>query len=156
MWRSRPARGFSLLELVTVLTILALVLAVGVSALGRGGDGVRTRAAARDLAGALQATRAHALSRQTPTVLQLDLQDRTYRGPGSITGVVPGPIAITLTAAVQEQRGLQQGGIRFFPDGTSTGGTVLVGTGVHRHRVAVAWMSGRVTVMADPQKDPGS
>jgi general secretion pathway protein H len=38
------------------------------------------------------------------------------------------------------------GTVTFFPDGTSTGGTITLSQGTHRYYVAVDWLTGQVDV----------
>ena len=38
------------------------------------------------------------------------------------------------------------GGVRFYPDGSSTGGRVLISRGGHGYQVGVTWLTGRIAI----------
>ena len=138
------AKGFSLLELIVVLAVLGLMMAVGAATVGRGGEAARTRLAAHDLAAALTATRSSAIAHARSERLHLDLDARTYNGPGDIRGRLPDRGAVTLTTAERERTGARAGAIRFFPDGSATGGRIAIGERAWARVVTVDWMTGRV------------
>ncbi len=145
----RGTGGFSLMELVVVLTIISLMLAMGAASIGSGGHASQVQAATRTLAASLAATRAAAIRSQSPAALTFDLEQRTYHGPGTRSGDVSGRftdgIEITLRTARRERTKAPGGRIRFFPDGSSTGGIVLLSRGGRMRRIDVDWISGRVT-----------
>ncbi len=145
------ARGYSLLELIVVLTLLALILSIGGIALGRGGETARVRVAATDLAGALTATRSAAIARGEALSLHLDLETRAYDGPGPIRGRLPELGALTLTTAQRERTGAASGAVRFFPDGSSTGGRIVLGAPPRQRIIEVDWMTGRVNTLPGAQ-----
>ena len=60
--RQGRARGFTLLELVLVLALIALASLLAAAALGGGFDGMRLRAAAKEVAAQLRFTRAQAIA----------------------------------------------------------------------------------------------
>jgi general secretion pathway protein H len=59
---------------------------------------------------------------------------------------VPPAIRLTLLTARREQIDETQGRIRFFPDGTSTGGAVRLRREARAYEVAVDWFDGRVSI----------
>ena len=65
----RPARGFSLLELIVTLAIGAVLLGLALPSLGTFVGGSRTSAAVNDLVFALQTARSEAIKRAAPVVL---------------------------------------------------------------------------------------
>jgi len=46
----------------------------------------------------------------------------------------------------EEQRGAREAAIRFFPDGSATGGRISLGTQDAGWRVDVRWLTGEVSV----------
>ena len=75
------AAGFTLLEMLVCLTILALVAALALPLLARPSESLRLQATARDLVGALRLTRATAIARNTEMALLLDVDKRTFESP---------------------------------------------------------------------------
>jgi general secretion pathway protein H len=51
-----------------------------------------------------------------------------------------------MKAAAFETSGNHLGSIRFFPDGSSTGGSISLASGRETHTVVVDWLTGRVRI----------
>ena len=75
---SRNIRGFTLLELMVVLAIMALLVALVPPLVSGASDRVALKGAARQLAAGLRFARSQAIARNRPAVLQLDLKARRY------------------------------------------------------------------------------
>jgi general secretion pathway protein H len=139
--------GFTLIELLAVLFILALTAAVVVPSLG-GGDVVELKSAARSLASGLRHTRNQALNDNRSATLALDVVKHEFQLPGERrVRKLPERIDIVLFTARSEQQNEQRGAIRFFPDGSSTGGRITLSTESMRYLVNVDWLTGRVRVI---------
>jgi general secretion pathway protein H len=139
-------RGFSLLELVVVLAILALAAAAAVPRLqgSTASQGVRT--AAERLAGTLRTTRAEVLRTSTEKAVMFDPQTRAYWSDAE-----PAPRAVEGRLAIRfEDDGFDWAGtnraIRFRPDGSATGGIIVLDDGSTQARIAVDWMTGSATL----------
>lgn len=142
-----PATGFTLIELLAVLFVLALVAAFVVPSLG-GGEAVELKGAARTLAAGLRHTRNQALNDNRSATLALDVAKREFQLSGEKrTRKLPGRIDIVLFTARSEQQSEERGAIRFFPDGSSTGGRITLSTERLRYLVNVDWLTGRVSVI---------
>jgi general secretion pathway protein H len=143
-------RGFTLLETLVALALLAVLLAVAVPALAPS-PRAELRTAADTLASGLRQARLEAQRRQRPVALQLDLDARSLQIDSEArVRRLPSSIAIELVTAEQEMRGQGRGGIRFYPDGSSTGGRVILTLEGLEARVDVAWLTGRVSVAEGP------
>ena len=144
----RPSTtGFTLIELLAVLFILALTAAVVVPSLG-GGQLVELKSAARSLASGLRHTRNRALNDNRSATLDLDVVKHEFRLPGEQrVHKLPERIDIVLFTARSEQQTAQRGAIRFFPDGSSTGGRITLSTDSLRYLVNVDWLTGRISVI---------
>jgi general secretion pathway protein H len=146
--------GFTLLELLAVLLILAMVAAVVVPSLG-GGAAVEVKSAARSLAAGLRQTRNRALNDNRSAILALDVAKREFRLPGEQRAHrLPERVHITLFTARSEQLSEQGGAIRFFPDGSSTGGRITLSIDSLRYLVNVDWLTGRVKVIESVVEEP--
>lgn len=141
------ATGFTLIELLAVLFILALVAAFVVPSLGSG-EAVALKGAARSLAAGLRHTRNRALNDNRSAALALDVVKREFQLPGEKRiHKLPGLVDIVLFTARSEQQSAERGAIRFFPDGSSTGGRITLSTERLRYLVNVDWLTGRVSVI---------
>ena len=140
-------RGFTLLELLTVLLILSLVAAIVVPSLG-GGAKLELKAAARTLASGLRQTRNEALNHNRSATLSVDVDRREFQVPGEQRArKLPRRMEIVLYTARSEQLNGKRGAIRFFPDGSSTGGRITLSMDSLQYLVNVDWLTGRVIVM---------
>lgn len=133
--------GFTLVEVLVVLAILGLVATVALPRLGAS-PGVTLDAAARDLTGALRATRSAAIARNQPQVMMLDVERRGFTSPAGGARSLPAEMRLALKLAAPEMESPARGGIRFFPDGSSTGGEITLALGDRARRICVHWLTG--------------
>lgn len=143
----KPARtdGFTLLELLVVLAIVALMTAIAAPRFAAALPGAELDSGARKLAAGLREARSMAVStnRAVPFTLRGGANLYTI-GRGGESRQLPGKLAITLVTGRREISGANQGSIRFFPDGSSTGGRIeLKGAGGKRS-IEVDWLTGRI------------
>jgi general secretion pathway protein H len=139
--------GFTLIEMIVVVAVLGFVLAL-VASRGPGTSAALTsKAAANELASALRETRSRAIVSNRSVSLTFDLRDRAYRvGDRPVHRLPPG-LALSLLTTLGEVRSDTNAGIRFEPDGSSSGGRVELADGRHKLEVGVDWLSGRVKVV---------
>jgi general secretion pathway protein H len=137
-------RGFTLIEMIAVLMLVALVAGAVAFSLGSNLKGVRTKAAVRDLTAAMRYTRGLAIVQHEQRALEIDVEARTYQAPGRPLIELPDGLDMKLLTAASEQTGDSKGLIRFFPDGSSSGGRVTLKRGDHEWRVEIAWLTGEV------------
>jgi general secretion pathway protein H len=149
-WKVRArAHGFTLVELIVVLAIAGLLLGLTPPLLTAALPGVELKAGARRAAGALRQAREIAIANGTQSTWLIDIESGSYRIEGMArNGALPGGIDIELITAQGELRNERVGGIRFFPDGTSSGGRVILKRGDSGYQVGVNWLTGRVLVAA--------
>ncbi|HET7845408.1 MAG TPA: GspH/FimT family pseudopilin [Xanthomonadales bacterium] len=138
--------GFTLVEIMVVLALVALVVTITAVSLGQGLTGSKVRAASRDLAAALRYTRGQAIVTQSEQVLELDLEHFTYTAPKRKAVELPKDMELRLLTAQQELTGDKAGRIRFYADGSSTGGRIKVVRGRRSWDIEVAWLTGEVAL----------
>ena len=139
----RPA-GFTLVELLVVLTIIALAMAA-VPALLTGLPSIRLRTAADDMVATLRELHQQAIRRGETTELVLDPAARAY-WMSTDPGLHRLP-EIVAEIGFKPATAAPAGGsisIRFFADGSASGGTVLLKNGKHLAAVTVDWLTGRI------------
>lgn len=150
----RTARGFTLLEIVLVLAIIALSTLFAAAALGGGTDGMHLRAAAKEVAAQLRFTRAQALASGEAQSFTIDPHAHAWRGPKRHHGNLPRNLAIAFTGAREAQPTRGEGAVVFFPDGASTGGRVRLALAGAAWQVDVAWLTGQVTLSRAEPRQP--
>jgi general secretion pathway protein H len=80
-------------------------------------------------------------------VLTLDVEARQYVLAGeSEPKELPKDIELKLFTAQSEIQSENKGAIRFYPDGSSTGGRITVKAGERQYLVDVDWLTGRVSI----------
>jgi general secretion pathway protein H len=147
MERPAAARGFTLLELLVVLVIAASGYALVVRFTSGGVSGAELKSAARAVAAGLRDARGIAIARQQSTALVLDLEGRSMEvGEGLRARQLPARLDMKLYTAQSEIVDGKRGAIRFYPDGSSTGGRVTLASGERRFLVDVDWLTGRVSI----------
>jgi len=145
--RGARSRGFTLLELLLVLVIAATGYALVVRFTGSGVSGAQLKSAARAVAAGLRDARGVAIATQESAALNVDVEKRTIEVTGAARPrSLPDRLDIKLDTAQAEVVDEKRGAIRFYPDGSSTGGRVTLATGERRFLVDVDWLTGRVTI----------
>jgi general secretion pathway protein H len=142
----RPPRapGFSLLEMLLVLTLIATATALAASAMTGGITGLRLRSSAKEIAAQLRYTRAQALATGQAQRFVIDPHRHRWSAPQGHHGEVPGALGIAFIGARETQPSAGEGAIVFFPDGASTGGRVQLSAKRAAWNVDVAWLTGEV------------
>ncbi|HEY2069248.1 MAG TPA: type II secretion system protein [Rhizomicrobium sp.] len=132
----RSKAGYTLMEMLVVLTILGFVSAAALPMLSASRPGLRAKAAARAVASDFGAARQEAILKGEEARVTFDPASSSYALPGGARRVLPQGIALSA----------QQREIDFFPDGSSSGGSVTVTSGATRHRVTARWPSGQIVL----------
>jgi general secretion pathway protein H len=142
-------RGFTLLELIVALAIMAFLAALTLPSTSRRPGALEVAAAARELASTLRYARSRAVAFNRPTEVIIDARRGLYQS----TEATPRAVAQGLQLAFetpQEQRSARgQAKIRFFPDGSSTGGRIALSAQGLRYDVWVRWLDGRVAIQGE-------
>lgn len=149
MIRTQPRqRGFTLLELLVVLVIAVLLVSLTPPLLSGLSGSTELRGAARQLAAGLRFARNEAVTRQREAVLTLDLAQHRFEVSGDSRQIaLPESLALRLYSAQSELSSQTTGSIRFFPDGSSTGGAITVSGPKLAYRVNVDWLTGAVAIV---------
>lgn len=145
--RFSPSAGFTLLELILVLVIAGIVMAVVLPNFQPAIASMQLRSATRDVASALRHVRGQAMARGRDAEFFLDVNQHVYRVSGRRKAfALPSSVKLTLFTAESELTGDGQGNIRFFPDGSATGGRVTLETPGKKQLVDVNWLTGAVVI----------
>lgn len=138
-------KGFTLLELVVVLFIVVLGFSVlGINLTSRN-DSTELKVAARDIVSALRYARGQALISHQETTVTLDLTENSYTVSGrDKVYPIPKAIDVTVVTAQSELSGEGLGNIRFFADGSSTGGRITLELGKAAWKIDINWLTGQI------------
>jgi general secretion pathway protein H len=140
------ANGYTLLELLVVLAIIAVIsLAVPMLMLGRG-SGIEARNAATRLADVLRATRADAQRLGAPAKLTIS-DDGTSIDSELVRRAVHVPRGIALTIDSQSgSPGSQASTVTFFPDGSANASDIRLSARGQVYNIVVRPLSGRISI----------
>jgi len=142
---AQRCKGFTLLELVVVLFVVVLGFSVIGLNLSSGSDSTKIKAAARDIVSALRFARGQALMTHQETTVTLNLGDNSYTVSGRDKRYqIPGDIDITVVTAQTELSGEGTASIRFFADGSSTGGRITLERGQTVWKTDINWLTGQI------------
>ena len=144
------ARGFSLLEVLLVVAILAIASVLAAAVVRGSSPGIQLRAQAKELAAQLRYTRAHAIATGQAQRFTVDPRAHAWTAPGDRDGDIPEAMDVSFVGAREVQPREGEGAIVFFPDGASTGGRVRLRIRGAGWNVDVAWLTGEVRVARAP------
>ena len=143
-------RGFTLLELLIVLTIISLTLTLLTPAL-MDTTPTQVQATARQIAAGARRARSQAITTNHPTALRFELAQRRFIVPGmSRHQRLADGVHIKLRTATLLVSNDGHASISFFPNGSSSGGNVHLSSGNHEASVEIDWFTGRVRIR-DPR-----
>ncbi len=143
-------RGFTFLELLTVLALMALLLGLVAPTFYRGWERERVRAALRDLSATLRVARSVAVTERARTRVFVDLEQGRYwlEGTGR-AGKLPGGTRFAQATLVWQDATRRLGYIAFYGDGASSGGHLdLEGPRGRRYTLNVDIITSKVTLGA--------
>ena len=138
--------GFTLVEMLVVLGLMALLLTISLPYSRSSGEARKLDATSEIIAAKLRETQASAIWANRERVITVDVAnglviqaepERTFNLPGGIhLKVVTADDEATAGAAT----------IRFFPDGGSTGGRITLSGGSYRRDIAINWLTGAIVI----------
>jgi general secretion pathway protein H len=141
----RLNQGFTLIELMVVLFIVVIgFTAIGMS-LSSGNDSTEHKGVARNIVSALRYARGHALMTHQETAVTFDLAENSYTVSDRDTVYpIPQTIDVSLVTGQKELNGEGQGSIRFFADGSSSGGRITLERANRAWKIDINWLTGLI------------
>jgi len=141
--------GFTLLEMVAVVAIIAMLAAVLLPSVPRATTRPRLEAYAIETAALLKADRSAAMRRSAQVSAQVDAPGRAIRS-GSTGRVMRFPDDVSFQALLPQTCNERpaRSTISFFATGTSCGGTIVLSRLGSGYEVRVNWLTGGIEVAA--------
>jgi general secretion pathway protein H len=145
----RRAAGFTLIEVICVLAIIALLVSLVLPAIPRATSRARLEAYALEVASLLTADRTAAIRRRAEIATALDARSRIIRS-GAGAGRIQLPRDVAFGALLAQTCNGRNAGttIAFFPSGMSCGGTIELRRGNVGYQVRVNWLTGGAEVVS--------
>lgn len=142
----RGAAGFTLVELLVAFAIIGFAMALVPMAYSKLNQSIEYRAAIRAFVNEVADARVKAMSTGRSSAIEINLQDKAFGVDHRFDQKLPKTYEIKAEVANQEVRENKIASIRFYPDGSSTGGSVTFfrapSVGV---RFRIDWLTGRLT-----------
>ncbi|NVK40234.1 MAG: GspH/FimT family pseudopilin [Oceanospirillaceae bacterium] len=157
----KPSRqaGFTLLELMVVLVVASLMLSLVVPRFAAVLPGVELKSYTQKTAALLRNLRSQAMAESRLVALSLDTEAHQMRVSGRDAPIsVPQDIRLTLNddgslalgneIVLPEAFGVSESlpSIRFYPDGSSSGGDLTLSSGGGGYAIRVDWLTGQVSI----------
>ena len=140
------SQGFTLVEILIVVTLIAALTLLLVGAMNGGMDGLKLRSNAKTLVAELRHARAQAISTGTVQRFTIEPEKRIWTGAKQRHGEFPKALEVTFTGVRQVQAREGEGVILFFEDGASTGGRIQLRLKNAAWNVDIAWLTGEVSL----------
>lgn len=150
--RARPGRerGYTLLEMIIVLAVLGLVVGLVAARGPQRSHGLDVRGAVASVVRTLRQARGQAVAANRTVTVAVNGARRTIGVDGAPAIALAPELGLTAAAGLEATPGPKLTGIRFAPDGSSTGGRIVLADGRRRIVVGVDWLTGRVSVADAP------
>ncbi len=144
---SRDA-GVTIIEMLVVMAIIGMAMAIAVPAMRNMNKSRGARIPALELASELKAARVSAILVGRPIAVHFILPERRYirEGAQDAGGFFSSNLAVSFVRKQAAQ--VEDGGassVIFFPDGSSTGGAIVLAEGRIAFQVSVDWLTGNIT-----------
>ena len=138
-----------------VLVLMAMMYALVPPFFAVGGSTTELKAAARQVAAGLRKARSQAIVERRESVLSVDVDARNFQLSGNTKRYsLPATAIVSVDTAESELLGENVAAIRFYPDGSSTGGRVTLAMDKRELRVDVDWLTGQVGIV--DKNDPAA
>jgi general secretion pathway protein H len=142
-------RGFTLLEMVCVIALIAMIAAVLLPFLPRHTSRSRLQAYALEAATLLKADRNTAIRRRADVSTLVDAPSRAIRS-GATSQIVRIPDDVRFDALLPQtcRQRAALSTISFFADGMSCGGSIALSRLDTAYEIRVNWLTGRIEIVS--------
>jgi len=142
-------RGFTLLEMVCVLAVIAMLAAVLLPLIPRQTSRSRLEAYAVQTATLLKADRSAAIRRRSDVATLVDATTRSIHS-GATAAIISIPEDVHFDALLPQtcRQRAALSTISFFADGMSCGGTIALSRLDTGYEVRVNWLTGRIEIVS--------
>ncbi|SFR59975.1 general secretion pathway protein H [Marinobacter gudaonensis] len=139
--------GFTLIELVVALLLVTLIVGLISPLIINSIQRAEINSVGRDLLAAIRDTRAQALITNKEQRILFDPKQNSYSAlTNHRTVSLPSSLNLKLVTAQSELGGQGTASIRFFPNGSSTGGRVVLEGPGKTWVIDVAWLTGQIVL----------
>ena len=143
--RRYNASGFTLLEMLVVLSIFTIAVSASVVFVTPSGRLVELKGLALTIAADLRAVRGEAIRTNRERSYQFDQERRTFAARYATREItLPTDVVVEMVGAAPEMVEGRFGRVRFFPDGSSTGAKIRLQRRGEGYYIEIDWLTGMV------------
>src|SRR5262249_26290957 len=143
-WSSDRKAGFTLIEVVAVMLIIALLASLAITMMPGTGR-AKLKAVTMETAALLRRERVSAILTGRERQVAIDGERRVLIGDGGGTVAIPTDVVIDLLSASAAQRD-RAVVVRFHPDGASSGAVLRLSREKAEYEIRVNWYTGGVSI----------
>jgi len=145
MWSTEPKSGFTLIEVLAVMLIIALVASL-VIAMPPGTGRGKLKALTLEVAALIRRERLGAILTGHDRRVSLDGERRAFVGDGGDVILVPHDVMVDVLGANELWSG-RLAVVSFHPDGASSGAVLKLSRQEAQYEVRVNWYTGGVAIV---------
>lgn len=134
----------TLFELLVVMALIAVFASLAMPAIGRIFPKYRLSSVSDTVVAELRRLKAVSIGTGKTARFVVNTKSRAYGGADRPARILPDDVNVELIVAKQYLSEPDTAEIRFFPDGTSSGGRVIFSSDALRQEITIDWFSGRV------------
>lgn len=145
--------GFTLIEMLVVLSIVGLLAYVSIANFRPASDRVDVVKINREISRMARLVRLKALNDGSPNELVFDLEKRTVLATRDDDILkIPASVTVQVLTGAELVRAREKASIAFLPDGSSSGGEVrLLDADGRKSTLSINWLTGIPTILANDQ-----
>lgn len=147
MYKIYRNKGFSLIEILVVMVFIAVIAGFVSSSMTKSLRKTKIRAVSKNLVSAMRYTRGQAIVKHEEKTISFNVKEKSYKAPRKKTVKIPDEVDINVYTADSEIADESVGKIRFFSDGSSTGGWVKLTYGKKIWKINVNWLTGEISTV---------
>lgn len=146
--RMRSAAGFSLLELMLVVLLIALMFTMVPRMMGSGVSGAELKSSVRALNSAMKLARDAAINTRREAYVTINVETREFTTTfESRTHKLNEQLTLRLFTSQADQLDQATASFRFYPDGSSNGGRVTIAANEREFAIDIDWLTGRSSIV---------
>jgi len=141
--RNNLESGITLLEMIVVLAIISISLIIVAPNFKTSNRNATSQHKVKEIITLISDTRNQAIRKNKESVFFIDIENKQYWSSSAVLKKnIPTYFEIKILAADKEYLDEVTGGIRFYPDGSSTGGTISLKGNNEIQQINIDWLTG--------------
>ena len=138
--------GFSLIELIVALFVLALLVTITATGLGWTDRNVSMRKQTAEIARSIATAQSEAIAKRKVASLLIDVENKTWTTAAGAEHPVDDSFALSFRTSNDEILSQSVARLTFYPDGSSSGGIIKLQRADETRAIEVDWMTGAISI----------